>query len=108
MGRLSRNEYDQLCKREANFFASFSAHSFHARSGSLQFAWRMIALSGFFTRKNSSTASDFLLGFQPNHSSEPGFLIVGLKSVSERAESACASSTHAMSKPSRDLIDSAV
>jgi hypothetical protein len=26
MGRLSRNEYDRLCEREANFCASFSAH----------------------------------------------------------------------------------
>jgi hypothetical protein len=26
MGRLSRNKYDQLSERDANFFASFFAH----------------------------------------------------------------------------------
>jgi glycosidase len=65
-------------------------------------------LSGFFWRKNSSMASFFRRGFQLAHSSDPSFRIVGRNNDRLRALRVCASSTHAMSKPSSDLIDSAV
>src|SRR5262249_42039606 len=47
-------------------------------------------------------------GFQLAHSSDPSFRIVGRNNDRLRALSVCASSTHATSKPSSDLIDSAV
>src|SRR5262249_31749712 len=48
------------------------------------------------------------VGFQLAHSSDPSFRIVGRNNDKLRALSVCASSTHATSKPSSDLIDSAV
>jgi hypothetical protein len=74
---------------------------------SRQLAFTTVALSGFFWRKNSSIASFFLRGFQFAQSSDPSSRIVGRNNDRLRALSVCASSTHATSKPSRDLIDSA-
>jgi len=59
-------------------------------------------------RKKSSMASLFRRGFQLAQSSDPSLRIVGRNNDRLRALRVCASSTHAMSKPSSDLIDSAV
>src|SRR5262249_10141449 len=75
---------------------------------SRQFAFTTTALAGFFWRRNSSIASFFLRGFQLAQSSDSSFRIVGRNNDRLRALSVCASSTHATSKPSSDLIDSAV
>jgi hypothetical protein len=70
---------------------------------SRQFAFTTTALAGLFWRKNSSMASFFRRGFQLAHSSDPSFRIVGRNNDRLRALRVCASSTHAMSKPSRPL-----
>ena len=61
-----------------------------------QLASTTIAPSGFSERKNSSMASLFRRGFQLAHISEPSTRMVGRRSASERCESVCASSIHAM------------
>ncbi len=63
---------------------------------------------GLSPRSRISTGSVGLPGFQLNHNSLPGLRMVGRNRSSERWLSDCASSTHAMSKPSSDLMLSAV
>src|SRR4249919_4238899 len=58
-------------------------------------------------RNVTSTGSVLSLGFQLAHISELGLRIVGLSKFHERELTVWASSTHAASKPSYDLIDSA-
>src|SRR3546814_11368231 len=57
---------------------------------------------------STSTGSVGLLGFQLNHSAERALRMVGRSRSSERWLRLWASSTHATSKPSSDLIESDV
>src|SRR5690349_1094841 len=62
----------------------------------------------FSPRRNTSTASVLRRGFQLNQSYEPSVRIVGFSNSSDLPESVCASSTHALPKPSKDLMLSAL